>query len=145
MTVITYWLGMEGFAKRDLIAYKEVEILSDKELILLNEIAGKMKSVMQEQQLFKKPELTLSALSASIGTKPYLVSKTLSIVFDKKFSDYINELRFESLKKALLNPDNNKYTLLSLAFDAGFNSKSSFNRAVLKITGKSPKHLKSNS
>jgi len=40
------------------------------------------------------------------------------------------------------DPDNDKYTLLSLAYEAGFNSKSSFNRAVKKHLGVSPSELK---
>ena len=60
------------------------------------------------------------------------------------FNDFINEYRIEELKKLLNDPKNNNFTLLSLAFEAGFNSKASFNRAVKKLTGKSPSALKPN-
>jgi AraC-like DNA-binding protein len=143
MAIITYWLGIEGFSRRNIIAFKEVDILSEKEAAQLKIIAEKIKVKMQQELLFKNPELTLAILSEAIETKPYLVTKTLATIFNKKFSDYINELRFNELKSLLSNPENEKFTLLSLAFEAGFNSKASFNRTVTKLTGKSPKHLKS--
>lgn len=143
MAIITYWLGLEGFSRRKTIAFKEIEIPSEKEMIQYQNIAEKIQAVMAQQSLFKSQELTLASLSEAIETKPYLVTKTLTTVLKTKFSDYVNELRFEELQKLLLDPKNEKYTLLSLAFEAGFNSKASFNRTVKKITGKSPKHLKS--
>jgi len=60
----------------------------------LNAIAGKLTQIMTEEQLYKNPQLTVSLLSEAIDTKPYLVTKTLAIVFQTKFSDYVNELRF---------------------------------------------------
>ncbi|MEM9930123.1 MAG: helix-turn-helix domain-containing protein, partial [Bacteroidota bacterium] len=59
-----------------------------------------------------------------------------------KFSDYINQLRIAELKRQLQDPDKAHYTLLSLAYDAGFNSKASFQRAVKKYEGLSPSQLK---
>ncbi|MEM7085039.1 MAG: helix-turn-helix domain-containing protein [Bacteroidota bacterium] len=143
MAVITYWLGLEGFSRRKTIAFKEVEIPSEKELAQLNTIAEKLTRIMEKDQLYKNPQLTVSLLSEAIDEKPYLVTKTLTTVFQTKFSDYVNKLRFEALKKLLEQPESDKFTLLSLAFESGFNSKASFNRTVQKLTGKSPKHLKS--
>jgi len=143
MAILTYWLGLEGFSRRKEIAFKVVEIPSEKEQSQLHEIAEKIRSLMKVEKLFKNPELNLNSLAESINVKPYLVTKTLAIEFDSKFSDYVNNLRFEELKILLQNTENDKYTLLSLAFEAGFNSKASFNRTVKRITNKSPKHLRS--
>ena len=143
MAIITYWLGLEGFSRRHQIAFKSVEIPSEKEVVQLTSIATKIEQLMQEEELFKNPELTVGVLSESIATKPYLVTKAFTQIIQKKFSDYTNELRFNELKLLLKDPANEKFTLLSLAFEAGFNSKASFNRTVKRITGKSPKHLKS--
>lgn len=143
MAIITYWLGLEGFARRHIIAFRKVETLTDKEQQQLETIATKIRSALKEEQLYKNPELTLGMLAETIAEKPYLLTKTFSQIFKTKFSDYVNELRFEEVKSLLNDPENEKYTLLSLAFEAGFNSKASFNRTVKKISGKSPKHLKS--
>ncbi len=142
MAIITYWLGLEGFARRNNLAFKKVEILSEKDQSQLQEIAAKITSLMIHDKLYKNQELTVSSLSEAIQVKSYLVTKTLTNIFNKKFSDYINELRFEELKSLIADSQNDKFTLLGLAFEAGFNSKASFNRTVKKLTGKSPKHLK---
>lgn len=143
MAVITYWLGLEGFNRRNIVAFKKVDQPSEKDLTQYREIATRLTTLMEEKKLYKNQELTLAQLADEASTKPYLVSKTLAVIFKTKFSDYINQLRFEELKWLLNDPDNSKYTLLSLAFEAGFNSKASFNRTVVKLTGKSPKYLKS--
>ncbi|MEM7185584.1 MAG: helix-turn-helix domain-containing protein [Bacteroidota bacterium] len=145
MAVLTYWLGLEGFSRRNTVAFKQVDIPSDKELKQLTIIAQKITHTMENEHLYRDSKLTLGALSETIDTKPYLVTRALATVLETKFSDYVNALRFEELKRLLQQPENEKYTLLSLAFEAGFNSKASFNRTVKKITGKSPKSLKSNS
>ncbi len=144
MAIITYWLGIEGFSRRKAVAFKKVETLTEKETLQLQKIGDSILQKMEVEQLYKNPKLTIALLAESINEKPYLVSKTFTNVFDKKFNDYINELRFEALKKLISNTKNDKFTLLSLAFEAGFNSKASFNRTVTKFTGKSPKHLKTN-
>lgn len=144
MAIITYWLGLEGFSRRHTVALKVQEVPNEKERVQLIEIASKIKQKLEGEGLFKNPELTVAAISEAINEKPYLVTKTLSTILDTKFTDYVNELRFKELKHLLSKPESEKFTLLSLAFEAGFNSKASFNRTVTKITGKSPKHLKSN-
>ena len=98
---------------------------------------------MVEESAFKNLDITLSSLAKAISEKSYLTTKCLNTIFEKKFNDFINEYRIEELKSLLKDPKNNNYTLLSLAFEAGFNSKASFNRAVKKLTGKPPSALKS--
>lgn len=57
----------------------------------------------------------------------------------KSFYDYVNALRVSAFQELLLQPGSGQYTLLSLAFECGFNSKTSFNRNFKKITGMSPR------
>lgn len=143
MAAITYWLGLEGFARRNNSAFMAQATVSQKELNQLSEIAQDLDKAMQTNKLFLEPTLNLEALAKAIDVKPYLVTKALNVVKQKKFGDYVNQYRIEELKLLLEDPKNEQFTLLSLAFDAGFNSKASFNRAVKKITGKSPSSLKS--
>lgn len=145
MAIITYWLGLEGFNKRKDNIIKTQNIISSKERTELKKIATRLKNAMEKEKNYKNPELNLTILSELIGVKPYQTTKCINIIFGKKFNDFVNEYRIEELQKSLNDPKNKKFTLLSLAFDVGFNSKSSFNRAVKKATGKSPKDLKSNS
>jgi signal transduction histidine kinase len=90
MAIITYWLGLEGFARRNNLAFKKVEILSKKDQTQLQEIADKITSVMDHEKLYRNQDLTVSSLSEAIQVKSYLVTKTLTTIFNKKFNDYIN-------------------------------------------------------
>ena len=143
MAVITYWLGLEGFARRNTIAFKKVDVLSESEETQLTEIALEIERLMLEDHIYKNQDLTVSSLSEIMGVKPYLITKVCSNIFNRKFNDFVNQYRFNEIKRLLLLEENNKYTLLSLAYEAGFNSKASFNRTVKKLSGISPKQLKS--
>lgn len=143
MALITYWLGIAGFSRRDETIVKSELLFSDKEKKQLKEIEIKMQTIMNNEKAYRDPDLTLASLAKKLEVKPYLTTRYLNHIAGKKFSDYINEFRIEELKELLKDDRNNKYTLLSLAFEVGFNSKASFNRAVKKLTGKSPSNLKS--
>ncbi|MFA8436978.1 MAG: helix-turn-helix domain-containing protein, partial [Marinifilaceae bacterium] len=54
------------------------------------------------------------------------------------FNDYINQFRVEEFKRLLQDPQFSKETLLAVAFEAGFNSKTTFNTAFKKFTGMTP-------
>jgi AraC-like DNA-binding protein len=57
---------------------------------------------------------------------------------NKNFYDYINAQRVEAFIRLVAEPQYRRYTLLALAFQCGFNSKSSFNRNFKKVMGDSP-------
>jgi len=61
--------------------------------------------------------------------------------FEKNFNDFINEFRIAEVKEKLQKGDAENLTLLGIAFDCGFNSKATFNRAFKKFTGVSPKEF----
>jgi AraC-like DNA-binding protein len=142
LAIITYWLGLEGFNRRNNEVIKTQNIIPEKEKQELEKLSIEIKRIMKVEKTFKNPNLTLPVLAKELGVKPYQTTKCLNIIFGKKFNDFINEYRIIELRELLKNPKNKNFTLLSLAFEVGFNSKSSFNRAVKKITGKSPKDLK---
>lgn len=144
MALITYWLGIEGFQRRNTEVIKERMIISDKEQQVLEGISKSLKALMEDEKLFKDPDLSLLSLSKQLNVKSYQTTRCLNIIFGKKFNDYINEYRIAELKTLLQDSENQKFTLLSLAYEVGFNSKASFNRAVKKLTGKSPSNLKPN-
>ncbi len=93
---------------------------------------------MENEKLFKNSELTLTQLSQTLNVHPNTLSQVINSVEQKNFYDYINFQRVEEFKKAMALPENQKFTLLSLAFECGFNSKTAFNRNFRKVTGVSP-------
>lgn len=142
IAALTYWIGLEGFSRRKVSLHVKKAELSPEEKEKLKEIEMLINTAMQEQKLYKNQQISLNSLSEKLELKPYLVSKCLSEIINKRFNDYINEFRVKEVQALMKDPANDKYTLLSLAMDAGFNSKSSFNRAVSKHLGISPSELK---
>jgi AraC-like DNA-binding protein len=109
---------------------------------LIKETADKihqdLNKIIKEEKVFKKEELSLAQLADHLGVHPHNLSQVINTYENKTFYDYINTLRIEEFKELVLLPQNSRYTLLSLAFECGFNSKTSFNRNFKKITGQSP-------
>ncbi len=109
---------------------------------LSEEQAGKiykqLLGCMTNQKLFSDSELTLAALAKTLDVHPNHLSQVINSYEGKNFYDYINFHRVEEFKKLAPLPDNRNYTLLSLAYECGFNSKTSFNRNFKKVTGISP-------
>ena len=93
---------------------------------------------MNEEQLFTNPELTLIELAQILETHPNNLSQVINTFEGKNFYDYINSKRIELFIKYIALPENKKYTILSIAFDCGFNSKSSFNKYFKKVTNQTP-------
>ena len=94
--------------------------------------------LMSNEKLFRESELSLTELAKRLNTQPNYLSQVINEREGKNFYDYVNTLRIEEFMKLAANPDSKKYTLLGLAQECGFNSKSSFNRYFKKVTGKSP-------
>ena len=93
---------------------------------------------MQKEKLYKNSELTLADLSQKLNVHPNVLSQVINSAEQKNFYDYVNHLRVEEFKTIILLPENQKFTLLSIAFECGFNSKTAFNRNFKKATGFSP-------
>jgi AraC-like DNA-binding protein len=104
----------------------------------LEDIHKSLSIAMDKDELFKNAELTLTSLANHLGINPNYLSQVINQMEGKNFYDYINTLRIEAFKEMVANPNNQKYTLLALAYDCGFNSKTSFNRHFKKMTGFSP-------
>jgi len=99
----------------------------------------KVENAILVEKMYRNPELTLTDLANHLGTNPSLLSKIINRSFGKNFNDYVNQYRVLEVKENLANPANAHLTIMSLAYDAGFNSKATFNRAFKKFTGDSPK------
>jgi len=102
------------------------------------ELHLRLTHLMVIEKLFTEPELTLADLSSRLGVHSNYLSQVINEMEGVNFYDYINSLRVDEFKRLALLPENQKYTLLALAFECGFNSKSAFNRCFKKATDLSP-------
>ncbi|WP_430412648.1 helix-turn-helix transcriptional regulator [Kordia sp.] len=142
IAVLTYWICLEGFSRRNDPEISTKNIINADELSRLKVISEKLRQAMEEDKIYKDQELSVHSLAQKLDIKPYLISRSLSEIDNKRFNDYVNAYRVKEVQSLLEDATNSKYTLLSLAMDAGFNSKSSFNRAIKKQLGISPSELK---
>ncbi len=94
--------------------------------------------VMEEQKPFLEPELTLYSLSELLKIPPNHLSQAINSIEGKNFFDFINLYRINEAKKHIQSNEKDHLTLLGIAFEAGFNSKTSFNRAFKKHVGQTP-------
>jgi AraC-like DNA-binding protein len=83
-------------------------------------------------------ELDLLSLSTKTGMKPRYLSQLINKESGQNFCDFINQFRIEEFKKRVRDPDSKSYTLLSIAYECGFNSKATFNRVFKNHTGITP-------
>ena len=143
MAVLNYWLGFSGYHKNFKGLPKAKKTLKEEDVHQMEALAEKLQSAMETKKYYKDPELSLNSLAEKLEVKPYQLSRCLSHILHKKFNDYVNSLRAKEVKRLVQLPENDRYTLLSLAYEAGFNSKSSFQRAVQKHLGITPRKLRS--
>jgi AraC-like DNA-binding protein len=104
----------------------------------LGEIVKKAVVLMEKEKLYQETELTLQELADKLQSPPHLVSQAINEGLNKSFYDLVNGYRVEEAKRLLADPKNLNYTILSVGFEAGFNSKTTFNTVFKKFTGLTP-------
>lgn len=103
-----------------------------------DELAQRIIELMEDEKLYQEPELTLQQLATRLDCPQYQVSLSLNEGLKKNFYDLVNGYRVEEAKRLLLDPGNSNFTILSVGFEAGFNSKTTFNTVFKKFTGLTP-------
>lgn len=156
IAVSVYALGYMGLYRSDVFSLPEIsrpisqlpKIGNEKESTgyqksgLSSEKAQKYQAellaLMEDEQLFRDSNLTLSSLAEKLGVSTHNLSEIINTRLKMKFFDFVNGYRVEQVIKDLKDPQKENLTLVAIAFDAGFNSKSSFNAIFKKHTGKTP-------
>jgi len=144
LAVFTYWIGFSSYSKKHEDADFEIKqfkrsndvIEFEKDTI---DAVEKLKQLMTDEKMYLNPDLKLLNLADAANMKSHFVSNVLNSVVKKNFHDFVNYYRVEEVKKQLL--DNKKlknYTILGVAYESGFNSKSTFNDIFKKQTGLTP-------
>ncbi|NMH87664.1 helix-turn-helix domain-containing protein [Flavivirga algicola] len=108
----------------------------------LKNIEEKIRSAMEEKQLYKNRKLQLKDLSKEVSTPENYVSEVLSKQLQTNYYDFINSYRVHEVKRLMHSEKYKDYKLMALATEAGFNSKTTFNAAFKKSTGQTPSEYK---
>lgn len=110
--------------------------MSAAEADMVLEILGKG---MKAEKWFQNPSLSLRELAENVNISSNKLSWLLNERIGKNFNEYINSLCLENFKENALDPANSHLTLLGLAYESGFSSKSAFNAFFKKTEGITPK------
>ncbi len=101
--------------------------------------------LMKEAKIYRDPNLGLDSMAKKLNISGNYLSQLVNKLSGHNFTDYINRYRIEDAKFKLRNPNFINYTIISIALESGFNSKSTFYSAFKKLTGISPKEYRKNS
>ncbi len=112
--------------------YKNSGMKSD----LVAELYGKLLKVMEEEKPYLDPKLSLSGLAQILEISPNRLSQIINQEASVNFHDFVNNYRVEEF--IARTHKNKNFSLLALALDSGFNSKSSFNYIFKRQKGLSP-------
>jgi AraC-like DNA-binding protein len=96
---------------------------------------------MEATRPYLESELTLGELAAQLRTNTSWLSRVINTGCGQNFNDFINEYRVCEAERRLRDPQFRHYTLLAVALEAGFNSKSTFNRVFKKLRGQTPSEI----
>jgi len=118
--------------------YKKSALTGDQSEKILNRLTV----LMEKEKPHLEMGLTLPALSKMLDVSPHHLSQVINEVLAKSFFDFVNEYRVREAKKALASSDSERFSILGIAMDAGFNSKSAFYTAFKKHTGMTPSQFK---
>ncbi len=141
-----YWIGYNGFTQPEIFSSLQFQMTTPEETALTieeyqedNQRFFEMSATIVERGLFKDPNLDLRSLSDQLEMKEKEVSRLIKSNTQKNFYHYINQFRIEDFKKLLTSPKASQLSLLGLAMEAGFSSKSTFYSVFKNTEGITPK------
>jgi len=140
---VLYWISISGFKQAQTHRMPKSEELEEEDSREHSEVIQKLMAAIGGQHLYRNPQLSLADLSKFVNISERAISNAINQEVGKNFFQFINEFRVEEVKARLKDPKQEHLKILSLAFDAGFNSKASFNRVFKTYTGQTPQAYKS--
>lgn len=115
--------------------YKKSLLPSD----MLESSKQQLETLMQQEQLFLDPQLSLRQLAERLNLTPNQLSQLLNEGFDKNFAEYVNTYRLDSFTSKVADARFDHLTILAIAYESGFNSKTVFNTFFKKKMGMTPR------
>lgn len=98
----------------------------------------KLQDYMVLEKPFLIPNININELSAKVDIPMRILSQIINDSLDKNFFDFINSYRIEESKKYLTDPKFKQLNILEILYEAGFNSKATFNKVFKEYTGLTP-------
>jgi len=136
--------------RRDIISINESEFVTEsKKKIVTDEelevIKQRINEIMNNQKPYLDSDLNLIKLADLLSITPHQLSYAINTGFNENFFHFINKYRVEEAKELLMNHNKDNLSILGIAFESGFNSKTSFNTTFKKIANQTPSEFKKRS
>ena len=147
LAAMIVWIGIEAFLRPEFVV---IDLPQVKPAIALEPPSADMRLLtawleerMVQNLFYRNAGLTLRGLAEELDLHPNELSRIINTGTGKNFNDFINAYRVKEVMRKIQDPAYGHITLLGIAFDCGFNSKTTFNRTFKQLTGKSPAEYKS--
>lgn len=151
LTVIIYFLGYYGIKQKPILSndnpisqietppnLKPKYATSSLKDVEKEKLIQSLTKSMESEKYYLNENLTLKELADKLETSPNNLSQIINEKFNKNFYEFINEYRINEVKRMLVDPKYSHYSMIGIAFECGFNSKSTFNSVFKQFTGKTP-------
>jgi AraC-like DNA-binding protein len=97
---------------------------------------------METEKFFSEEGISVKDVADKIEERPYIVSQAINACLGKNFFELVNGYRVEESKKLMMDEKLSHLSMIGIAFEAGFSSKTAFNTAFKKHTGMTPSQFK---
>lgn len=146
----TFYLGFYAIQQKEIYPFAPQElaeiavIIQEKPLINSSTSAvdeprkEQLLRLMEREKPYLDPELSLPKLAQLMHCSTHELSHLINQGFDRNFYQFINTYRIEESKRLLGDPKLEHLTILAIGFEAGFNSKTTFNTTFKQLVGMSP-------
>lgn len=147
LSFLICWIGYSMIIRQELLdtpvfAISNVQEQHSKESSELSTKADEyykhLKELMETDKIYENTNLNMTILSEKTNISNGYLSQIINQKEGKNFFDFVNSYRIEAVKEKILDPKYDHYTILALAQEAGFKSKSTFNSYFKKSTGQTP-------
>ncbi len=125
---------------KDENSYRDISIDEEK----IESLGASLVSLMEKEKLYLNPNLKVSDLGYKLRVPDYLISQGIRFALNKNFYQWVNEYRVREVQKRLRSDVYKDRTIVDIAYESGFNSKSSFNSVFKKIVGCTPSIYREN-
>ena len=132
-----YWIGIIGYHRINLLKDGNTMPLVDE----FNEMSRQFHTLceaMETEKLYLDPDLNQQKVSVHVGIKVKTISIVLNKVYRSNFNDFVNSYRVKEVQRRLDDQSHRNLTISAIAFESGFNSNATFQRAFKNKTGVSP-------
>lgn len=139
LAVLIYYLGIKGYIVSETAKASPNPPVLDRDLA--EQTLRTLKTAMEKERLYLDPELTVATMAEHTSLPQKQISATLNQHLQKSFNEFVNEYRVGAIRERLSNGDAGNLTIAAVAYEGGFNSLPTFQRAFKTITGKTPREF----